>query len=273
MKIAGVTISHPDKILFPKAGLKKADIVQYYDRVSRHMLPWLKDRPLSLQRFPDGIGEDGFYQKNAPDYFPEFIDRVTIKTGDGSNQQVICNSHESLIYLVNQDCLSFHTWLCRADRLQQPDRIVIDLDPPSEDFQQLKAAARLVRDHFKTGARDPRLMTTGKRGLHVYWSIRRRQDFDSVRQEIKAQAQRLAERHPDLFTTALPKVQRKGRIFIDYLRNAYGQTAICPFSLRPTADATVATPLEWRELGRLDDAGHYNQANLFRRLAQFDRRG
>ncbi len=268
MEIEGIDISHPDKLIFPEMGITKKDMAGYYAKVADRMLPYLKDRPLSLQRFPNGIDEDGFFQKNAGDYFPDFVERVRIETRDGTNEQVICNSKRTLIYLVNQGTVTFHIWLSRKDKLHRPDRVVFDLDPPENSFDKVKDAASKVGDFLRENDLDPKLMTTGKSGLHVWYEKRRDHDFDEVRERARAMAHEMAERYPDLMTTETRINKREDRIFIDYLRNAYGQTVVCPYSLRPVTQAGVATPIEWSELSALKAADQYHYGNIFRRLGQ-----
>lgn len=258
MKIAGIEISHPDKIIYPKHKITKLDMVKYYEKVADDMLPYLKDRPLTLQRFPSGIKEDGFYQKSAGDYFPSFIKTVEIKTEDGSNTQVICNSKKSLIYLANQGTLSFHIWLAKKDKLDNPDKIVFDLDPTEKDFEKIKEAAVHVAHFLRKKSIDPKVMTTGQNGLHVWYNIRRTKTFDQVREEVKAMAQELEETYPKLLTTAVRKNKRDNKIFIDYLRNAYGQTSVCPYSLRPNESAGIATPISWEDLKSIKSADQFN---------------
>lgn len=236
-------------------------MVKYYEQIADKMLPYLKDRPLTLQRFPDGISKDGFYQKNASDYFPSFIRTVKIATEEGSNTQVICNSKKSLIYLANQGTLSFHTWLAKKDKLNKPDKIVFDLDPSENNFDKVKEAATIVGDFLRKHNRNPKLMTTGQNGLHVWYKIRRTKDFDTVREEIKSMAPNLAEKHPDLLTTAVRKDQRNKKIFVDYLRNSYGQTSICPYSLRSNEKAGIATPISWNELESLKSSSQFSLEN------------
>src|SRR5690554_4900587 len=261
MEIARVEISNPDKILFPKEGITKLQMVQYYEKVAEKMLPYLKDRPLTLHRFPSGIKDDGFYQKNAGDHFPTFIKRIQIKTEDGSNTQVLCNDKKSLIYLANQGTLSFHIWLAKKDKLNKPDKIVLDLDPSENNFDKVKEAATIVGDFLRKHNRNPKLMTTGQNGLHVWYKIRRTKDFDTVREEIKSMAANLAEKHPDLLTTAVRKDQRNKKIFVDYLRNSYGQTSICPYSLRSNEKAGIATPISWNELESLKSSSQFSLEN------------
>lgn len=268
IEIAGIEITHPEKVMFPLLGLTKRDFVEYYDKISAHILPYLKDRPLTLQRFPEGIDVEGFYQKNASDYFPDFIELVKIKTEEGYNQQVICNDKKTLIYLINQGTITLHIWLSRKDKLRKPDKVIFDLDPPEGDFEKAREAAHILGEFLKGDGKVPELMTTGKNGLHIYYSRRRTADFDEVREEVKAQAHELADQYPQLLTTEVRKDKRKGRVFLDYLRNAYGQTAVCPYSLRPIESAGVATPIKWDELDKVDSGDYYNYKNIFRRLAQ-----
>ena len=268
MELANVEISHPDKIIFPKKQITKGQMAEYYDRIADYMLAHLKDRPLTLQRFPSGIDDSGFYQKNASDYFPDYIKTVKIETEDGVNTQIICNDKKTLMYLVNQGTVVFHTWLSRKDKLRQPDRVVFDLDPSEDNFEKIKEAAKVVRSYLRKHKKEPELMTTGKSGLHLYYSIRRGKDFDEIKKEARKVAEEVTKLRPDLLTTQLRKDQRQGKIFVDYLRNAYAQTAVCPYSLRANEEAGIATPLEWDELSKLESASFYNIDNIFRRLGQ-----
>lgn len=262
MKIAAIEISHPEKILFPKKKITKGQVAQYYGSVAEKMLPFLKDRPLSLVRFPSGIKNKGFFQKNAADYFPDFIKRVEIETEEGTNIQVVCNNLKSLVYLANQNTVEFHTWLSKKDKLRKPDKVVFDLDPPKNSFDRVKQGAGILKEYLEQKNFKPELMTTGKNGLHVYYSIRRGKDFDQVKEEVREYAEELVKLHSDLFTTNIRKNQREGKIFLDYLRNAYAQTSVCPFSLRANEAAGIATPLSWEDLPNLSGADSYNFSSL-----------
>lgn len=268
MELEGIEITHPEKIIFPEKNITKGEVAEYYNRIADKMLPFLKDRPLTLHRFPGGIEEQGFYQKNVSDYFPDFIKRVEIETEEGTNTQLICNTKQSLLYLVNQNTVAFHIWLSRKDKLRQPDKVVFDLDPPEDSFDKVKEAAKVVRSFFRKKKKEINLMTTGQSGLHLYYDIRRGKNFDDVKKEARSTAEELARLRPDLLTTKIRKDQRQGKIFVDYLRNAYAQTVVCPYSLRPNTSAGIATPLEWEELSKLESADFYNYNNIFRRLGQ-----
>lgn len=262
MKIAGVEISNPDKIIYPKLKITKLTMVQYYYDIAEKMLPYLNDRPLTLQRFPDGISEKGFYQKNASDYFPDFIKTIKIPTEKGENKQIYCNTRKSLVYLANQGTISFHTWLAKRDQLNKPDKIVFDLDPSDNKFTKVKEAAKIICQFLKEKDIDLNIMTTGQHGLHLWYKIRRTKDFDSIRKEIKKIADELAEAHPELLTTEIRKNKRGNRIFMDYLRNSYAQTAICPYSLRPNEQAGIATPISLKALDNLKSADEFTLSNF-----------
>jgi len=262
MEIARVEISNPDKILFPKEGITKLQMVQYYEKVAEKMLPYLKDRPLTLHRFPSGIKDDGFYQKNAGDHFPTFIKWIQIKTEDGSNTQVLCNDKKSLIYLANQGTLSVHIRLSKKDKLNKPDNIVFDLDPSKNDFKKDQEAASIIGTYLRKKIIEPNLMTTGQNGLHVWYRVRRTKDFDQVREEVKLMAQELEKQHPELLTTAVRKNKRNDKIFVDYLRNAYGQTSVCPYSLRPNEVAGIAMPISWKELEKIDSSDQFRLSSF-----------
>lgn len=270
MEIAGVEISSADRILFPKKKITKGEMVSYYERIAPLMLPYLKDRPLTLQRFPSGISESGFYQKNASDHFPDYIKTIEVETEEGYNTQIICNDKKSLVYLANQGTLVFHTWLSKRDKIRQPDKVIFDLDPPSNSFDRVKEAAIEMRKFLQKKGIKASLMTSGKSGLHLYYKIRRGRDFDAVKSEVKNLAEEAAELHPELLTTKIRKDQREGKIFVDYLRNAYAQTAVCPYSLRANEEAGIATPIKWEELSKLKSSSQYNIENIFRRTGQLN---
>ena len=268
-----VEITDPDKVLFPDDGITKHGLVDYYLHVAETMLPYLAGRPLSMQRFPNGIDGEGFYQKEVPAYFPAWIERVQVTVeGEGRAQpQVVCGDAATLAYLANQACITPHVWLSRADSLHNPDRLIFDLDPPGDDFEAARAAARALRGVLDEVGLTAWVMTTGSRGLHLWVPLDRSADYDAVHAFARDLAGVLAEREPQRLTVEVRKNQRKGRLFLDYLRNSYAQTSVAPYAVRAKAGAPVATPLDWDELD--DGALHsqtYTMVNLFRRLGQRD---
>lgn len=241
-------LTHPEKTLFP-GGVTKQDVASYYESVADRMLAFLEDRPLVMQRFPDGIEKDGFYQKNAADYFPDWIRRVQVPKQGGTVNHVLCNDLDTLLYLVNHNTITFHTWLSKADALYNPDLLVFDLDPPAKkDARALRKAALDVRDLLRELGLNSFVQTSGSRGFHIDVPLDREHDFDTVGAFAMDVANTLVARDPELYTTEFRKKKRGNRIFIDTLRNAYAQTAVAPYSLRPKRGAPAATPLEWHEV-------------------------
>jgi bifunctional non-homologous end joining protein LigD len=261
-------ISHPDKLLFPDDGLSKADIAGYYESVSEWMLPHVRNRPLSLMIFPGGIEAEGFFQKNTPRHYPGWIKRVEADKRGGTVTHALVSSADTLVYLVGQNMITPHVWLSRADRLRQPDRIVFDLDPaPGADFAAVRRAARQTGDLLRELGLEPFAQVTGSKGIHVWTPLRRRATFEEVKPFARAAAELLARRHPDELTTEFRKDQRGGRILIDVMRNAYAQTAVPPYAIRPRPGAPVATPIAWEELSDSKlRSDRWTVSNVIRRL-------
>ena len=266
-----VELSNLDKVLFPDAGVTKADLVTYYHEIADRMLPYLAGRPVSMHRFPDGIDAQGFYQKEIGDYFPDWIGRVTVKKKGGEVTHVVCRNAATLVYLANQACITPHVWLSREDRLDHPDRMIFDLDPPGDDFAPVRRAARATRRLLEELDLPAFAMTTGGRGVHVVVPLDRGAGFDTARAFARDVAELAARRDPAEFTTEPRKAKRKGRLFLDTARNAYAQTAVPPYAVRPRAGAPVAMPIGWDELGNSRLRGDtYHVRNAFRRLDRVD---
>jgi bifunctional non-homologous end joining protein LigD len=261
-------LSNPGKILFPAVGLTKGDLVDYHARVAPIMLPHVAGRPLSLERYPDGIEAEGFMQKNAGDYFPGWIRRARLAKQGGMVEHVVAEDGATLVYLANQACVTLHVGLSRIDRIDHPDRMVLDLDPSDDDFAKVRRAAQEARALLEEVGLAPFLQTTGSRGLHVWVPLDRSADFDQIREFAAAVAALLVARRPGELTTAQRKAKRGDRVFVDVARNAYAQTAVAPYSVRARPQAPVATPLDWPELNdRTLGPQRYTIRNIFRRLA------
>ncbi len=243
-----VEVSHPDKVLFPDVGLTKADLAAHYQRVAEYMLPHIKGRPISMQRFPDGIDKHGFFHKDVPPYFPAWIKRVEVPKRGGTVTHAIVDDVDTLTYLANQACITPHVWLSRAPKLDCPDRLVFDLDPSGGRFADIRRAAREVGQLVEQLGLAPFAMTTGSRGLHVWVPIRPELSFDEVRGFARDVAKVLVSEHPGRLTLEARKQKRGDRILIDVMRNGYAQTAVPPYAVRPRPTAPVATPLDWGEL-------------------------
>lgn len=266
-----IALSSQDKVLFPRSGISKGDLVDYYRRIAPTALPHFRDRPLSMHRFPDGIGKDGFFQKDVPDYFPDWIDRIELAKEGGTVTYAMANDAATLVYLANQGCITPHLALARADKPDHPDQLIFDLDPSGDDFARVQEAAGWVKALLDELELTSFVKTTGSKGLHVVVPLDRETPFDEARKVARAMAERLAEQHPEALTVEQRKDKRGGRVFLDYLRNAYGQTAVAPYAVRAIEGAPVATPLRWDEVGAGDlHPQKYTVANIFRRLAQIE---
>jgi bifunctional non-homologous end joining protein LigD len=261
-------ISRPDKVLFPEPGLTKADLAAYYERVADVLLPHLARRPLVLHRFPDGIADGGFFQKQAPEGVP--VDTVTVPAQNdrGHVDHLLVDDVEGLRYLANQAVVELHRWLSTADDLDHPDLLVVDLDPPKRrDLATLRKAARATRDLLGEIGLHPYLMTTGSRGYHVVAPLDRSADYTEARELARAVAERLAADAPDALTTEQRIAKRGNRIYLDVNRNAFAQTAVAPYSPRARPGAPVATPIDFAELGRVEPDG-YDTTSVARRIAR-----
>ena len=266
-----VKVTHPDKVLFPEDGITKRELIDYYLGVAEVMVPLVSGRPLTMQRFPDGIDKPGFFQKEAPYYLPDWIRTATFELHDGRKQrQILADDAATLAWIANQDSITEHVWLSRADDLARPDELVFDLDPPDDDFDLVRFAAWTIRAKLQDLGMPAFVMTTGSRGLHVVVPLDRSAGagFDQVRAWAKELAGKLAWSIPDSFTIELPKEKRGHRLFIDYTRNAFGQTKVAPYSVRPKRGAPVATPVEWDELEQISSSQAYNVRNVRKRVAE-----
>ena len=243
-----VEVSHPERVMFPADGITKGDLVGYYERVAEWMVPHVKGRPVSMQRFPQGIEGEGFFHKDVPDYYPDWVGRAKVAKRGGSVTHAVIGNARALAYLANQNCVTPHVWLSREDNIRKPDRLVFDLDPSVQDFAAIRRAARQAGELLRELGLEPFAMVTGSRGIHVWVPLRRNHDFDEVRDFAHAVGTALAERHPDELTMEFRKAKRGDRLLIDINRNAYAQTAVPPYAVRPRPGAPVATPLEWDEL-------------------------
>lgn len=264
-----VETSREDKIFFPDEKITKGELIEYYQQIAETMLPYLKDRPLVMRRYPDGIKGESFFQKEIGDYFPDWIERKKVKKEGGTVTHVVCNNAATLVYLANQACIELHPWLSKDDKLKFPDQLIIDLDPSGDDFDRVRFGARAIRDLFDELGLTAFLKTTGSRGLHVLVPLDCRASFDKVRKFAQDAGRLLARRHSDKLTTEARKAKRRGRLLIDTARNAYAQTAVAPYAVRAKPNAPVAAPLDWDELGGSKlNAQSYNVKNIFQRLSR-----
>lgn len=265
-----VRLSSPDKVLVPARdgheAITKADLFDYAGRIADRMVPLIADRPAVLQRFPDGIEGEGWYQKHTPKHFPDWIPTVEVPKRGGTVRHVVIDSADALRYVVNQGTITVHVLGGTVDRLDVPAELNIDLDPSTDDPGQVVAAAQAVRallDDLDV-AGFPK--TSGSRGIHVHVPLRGDAPFAAVAALAQHLAAALVARHPDLLTTEFSKDERGDRLYLDVLRNAPAQHAVAPYTLRPRPGAPVAVPLRWDEVDGSWDPRATPLASLFRRL-------
>jgi bifunctional non-homologous end joining protein LigD len=241
-----VEISRPGKELF--AGITKLDLASYYADIAGVMLPLVAGRPLNLERYPDGVEGPKIFQQHASKHFPDWIKRVETPKAGGTVEHVVANDAATLVYLANQGVITLHAWLSRTDRLNRPDRLIVDLDPSVEDHAVMRKAARAIADLLSELELRPWAMATGSRGYHLVVALARRADFETVREFSRDLAELAQQRHAELFTTEQRKAKRENKILLDMMRNAFGHTSVAPYAVRARPNAPVATPLALEEL-------------------------
>jgi bifunctional non-homologous end joining protein LigD len=263
-----MTLTSPEKVLWPEAGITKQDLADYYAAFSDRLLPFVKDRPLSLVRCPEGRTGECFFQKHHTPSTPDAIETVTIKEKDGgSAAYLVIRNAAGVVGAAQIGGLELHVWGSRTDKLEKPERIVFDLDPDEGlPFDTVKASAMEMRDMLKSVGLDSFALLTGGKGIHVIAPIMRTQPWENVKAFASGLAHRVAASAPDRYVAQASKAKRKGRIFIDWLRNERGATAIAPFSPRARANAPVATPVSWTELPGIESASAFTIATIANRL-------
>ena len=248
-----ITITHPDKVLFPDDGITKGELVEYYERIAERMLPQVRNRPLHMNRFPDGIGGIAIQQKRIPDSFPKWIERVTVGRHQGGTiTHAMINDAATLVYLANYNMITAHVWLATAGALEQPDLLIFDLDPADTNFTLVRQTALKLRAMLTTLGLNALVKTTGSRGLHVVVPIKVGPSFEEAHLFADYVSQQLAASDPQHLTTEFIKEKREGRLFLDVNRNAYAQTVVAPYAVRARAGAPIALPVAWSAVERDD---------------------
>ena len=243
-----VRLTHPDKVLFPRAGITKRDLAAHYERVAEVMLPYVRGRPLAMQAFPDGVESHGYFMKSVPGYFPDWIHRATLKKRNGTITQVLADDAATLVYLAGQNVITPHIWLSKADKPRQPDRLILDFDPSGGTFADVRAAARDAGERLRDAGLAPYAMTTGSRGIHVVCPLRRGATFGEVHGFAKALGEQMVAGDPRRLTMEWRKTDRGEKIYVDVNRINYAQHGVAPYGVRARPNAPVAVPLHWDEL-------------------------
>ena len=266
-----VAFTHLDRVYFPASRYTKAEVLDYYLQIAPYLLPHVKDRPLTLERYPEGVQNGSFFQKNASSYFPPWLRTYPVERRDGKKivHFPLVDDEADLLYLVNQGTIAFHTQMSRTTDPVHPDVMVLDVDPPEIDGPQGAVASRqtsrsaqfklaaevavLLREQLRAAGFDPVVKTSGKRGLHLAFRLDGQMDYTEARAQLGRLFAELAARNPNLLTTLIRKNKREGRVYLDALRMSPGATIVPPYVVRPTAEATVSMPVTWEELDSLQD--------------------
>ena len=247
--LGGVVITNSSKLFWPAEGITKLDLAKYYTRIAAHILPWLKNRPVTMERCPDGMRGKCFYQKQAPDNLPDGVPTLAIPapTARRDIDYIIGGRRKTLLVLVNLGCIAMHAMNSRVDHLDRPDWLAFDLDP-ADGFASAARAALLLHERLEDHGLESFVKTSGGRGLHVLVPLRRSASQEQVRAYAAAIARELAADHPKLLTIEARKANRRAPVYLDVMRNAPGQTIVPPFSVRWQPHAPVSMPLAWNEV-------------------------
>lgn len=241
-------ITHPEKVLFPDDGITKGAVAAYYEAVASIMLPHIKGRPITMERYPSGIGHKGFIQKDVSKGFPSWLERVEVPKKDGTVHHPIAGDTRSLLWLANQNCITPHVWTSRAPDLFHPDICVFDLDPSKEDADALRGAALALRDLLKELGLESWVKTSGSKGFHIVVPLDGKADFGDVSGFAHKVGTVLVSRDPKRLTQEFSKADRGGRILIDTGRNGYSATFAAPYAVRARKGAPISAPCTWDEI-------------------------
>ena len=265
-----VKFTHVERVVFPDAKLTKGDVLEYYAKVADLLLPHLRDRPITLERMPEGFGGQIFWQKNTPAYYPRWIPRVKLPTEKGTKvDYTLVNDLPTLLYLVNQNAITLHTWFSRVKKPDVPDFVLFDIDPHQSTFPNAVKVAKTLHEILDDEGVDNFVKTSGKSGLHVLvaWNAKRG-EFEAARGWAARIAQRVADALPKIATTERSISARGARVYVDAMQNAKGKHAVPPYVLRATPTATVSMPLKWSELTPRLSPKQFDMKTALKRIAR-----
>lgn len=264
-----IKVTNKNKVFFKKPTITKGNIITYYHKIAPYMIPHTFNRPANLMRAPDGLYGPIFYQQHLPKNSPEWIPAFTVRRLlGGKARHVLCNNVDTLEYLANEGAVTIHIWNSKVNKIHNPDRIVFDLDPPAEgQFGLVREVAFVLKSLLEKLGANPYIMTTGSKGVHVVLPIKPDATYKRVKAFAKSLALTLEKIIPDKTTTNIRKAKRGGKVFLDYLRNNYGQTAVAPYSIRLIPKAPIATPIFWTDLHKKEFGPQtINIKNIFQYL-------
>lgn len=263
----GIDFTHPDKVLYPKQGITKRDLANYYASISDWILPHVIGRPLALVRCPMGESKPCFFQKHPGDHPSSFLKQVDVAQEGEPEMHVAIDNEAGLMALVQMGVLEIHTWGCQIKNIEKPDRLIFDLDPdPAVKWDDVISAAYAIREFLEELGLVSFLKTTGGKGLHLVIPIQPRVEWEEAKEFCHSVASAIVQASPNRFVATMSKAARKGKIFVDYLRNGRGATSVAPYSTRAKPDAPVSTPIDWKELNPRLRSDTFTVLNLPGRL-------
>jgi bifunctional non-homologous end joining protein LigD len=262
-------ITHPEKVLFPDDGITKGDLALYYEAMAPVILPHLRGRPVTMERYPGGIGEKGFWQKDVSKGFPSWLQRVRVPKKDGVVHHPVVADTRSLLWLTNQNTITQHVWASRVPHLDRPDLCVFDLDPSTDNVAEVRAAAIGLRDLLQELGLPSWVKTTGSKGFHIVVPIDGKTDIAVVARFANAVGALFVSLAPDRLTQEFSKVDRRGRIYVDTGRNGYSATFAAAYTVRARRGAPVSAPCTWEEVERGEvHPGTFTVRNMAERIAK-----
>jgi bifunctional non-homologous end joining protein LigD len=264
-----VTITHPEKVLFPDDGITKGELAAYYEAVAPVMIPHISGRPITMERYPSGIGQKGFMHKDVSKGFPQWLERVEVPKKDGVVHHALVPDARSLLWMANQNTITPHVWTSRVPDLFHPDICVFDLDPPRDDPHAVRVAALALRDFLAELELPSWVKTSGSKGFHIVVPLDGKTDLGDAAGFAHRVGAALVSRHPDRLTQEFSKADRRGRIYVDTGRNGYSATFAAAYAVRPRPGAPVSAPCTWEEIERADvDPRTFTLKNMPARLAR-----
>ena len=263
-------ITHPEKIYFPKEKITKGDVIAYYDEISQYLLPYLKDRPQSLRRTPNGIADEGFFQKNVEGMVPSWIKtrKIKSKSAEQSITYLLCQDKDTLLFLANWGCIELNPWSSRIGTLNNPDYIIFDLDPNNADIKKIVTTALKLKEILDLLKVPAYVKTSGGKGIHVFIPVLPKYTYEQTREFSHLVSQMVLKQLPDIVSLERMPDKRKNKVYLDFLQNGKGKTMASIYSLRPREGAGVSTPLEWEEINEKLDLKAFNLKTLPKRLAE-----
>ena len=269
--VAGVDISNPDKVWWPDEGITKSDVARFYDGIWSHVSPWMRDRPLTAERCPDGILGPCFYRKDFPEHWQPAGPRLVVRAASTGKdvRYIIGGSRATLVGMVNLGCIAIHVMASHAKTIDEVDWLAFDMDPP-ESFANAALAGLALRKLLEEVKLSSYPKTSGSKGLHLFVPLRAGVTQQEATAVAMALGEELARREPKLVTVEFSKAKRGGRVFADAMRNAFGQTIVAPYSVRNRPHAAISTPLAWDEVSPRLDPATFNLRNFEKRLAGSD---